>query len=149
MPVGLLMGWCKLEKCEGCLMERLSIMLKDCGWRSTYKSVGRNIGGVTNSIHDEWAGGKGIEARCEGVTGKKMQRVLTKLKGTAELQVEMVRVGWGGKDCAECTSGEVTNVKRFLMRCGTWDRERWVDEKMRKLVRFEEERGRSRVALVL
>ena len=68
-----------------------------------------------------------------------MRRVLTKLRGgTAELQVEMGR--WRGlsredRNCAECGSGEVEDVKHLLMRCEAWDREREeLMEKMKSLV---------------
>ena len=50
-----------------------------------------------------------------------MRRVLMKLRGdTAELQVEMGR--WKGlrredRECTECGSGEVEDVKHFVMRC--------------------------------
>ena len=84
-----------------------------------------------------------------------MRRVLTKLRGgTAELQVEMGR--WRGlrredRKCAECGSGEVEDVKHFLMRCEAWDREREeLMEKMKSLVAgFDEEEEERRLALIL
>ena len=66
--------------------------------------------------------------RCVGVRRKKIRRMLAKLRGgTAELQVEVGR--WRGlrreeRKCAECDSGEVEDVKHFLMRCKAWNRER-------------------------
>ena len=86
-----------------------------------------------------------------------MRRVLTKLRGgTAELQLEMGR--WRGlkredRKCAECGSGEVEDVKHFLMRCEAyaWDRERKeLMEKVKSLVAgFDEEEDESRLALIL
>ena len=39
------------------------------------------------------------------------------------------------RKCAECDSGEVEDVKHFLMRCKAWNREREeLMEKMSKLV---------------
>ena len=79
-----------------------------------------------------------------------MRRILTKLRGgTAELQVEVGR--WRGlkreeRKCAECDSGEVEDVKHFLMRCKSLNREREeLMEKMKKVVtgldKLEEERN--------
>ena len=71
----------------------------------------------------------GFEARCVGVRRKRIRRILTKLRGgTAELQVEEVG-RWRGlkreaRKCTECDSGEVENVKHFLMRCRAWNGER-------------------------
>ena len=92
---------------------------------------------------------QGFEARCLEV-GRKIRRILTKLRwGAAELQVEMGR--WRGlkreeRKCTECDSGEVEDVKHFLMRCNAWNREREeLMEKMKKVVtgfdEVEEERN--------
>ena len=62
----------------------------------------------------------GFGARSVGVRRKKMRRILMKLKGsTAELQVVVGR--WRGlkrevRKCTECDSGEVEDVKHFLIR---------------------------------
>ena len=68
---------------------------------------------------------------------------------TAELQVEVGR--WSGlkreeRKCTECDSGEVEDVKHFLMRCKAWNGEREeLMEKMKKVVtvldEVEEERN--------
>ena len=47
--------------------------------------------------------------------------------GTAELQVEMKR--WRGlkkeeRKCMECDSGEVEDMKHYLIRCKAWNGER-------------------------
>ena len=84
-----------------------------------------------------------------------MRTVLMKLRGgTAELQVGMGR--WRGlrredRKCAECGSGEVEDVKHFLMRREAWDREREeLIEKMKSLVAgFSEEEEERRLALTL
>ena len=73
---------------------------------------------------------------------KNLRRVLTKLRGgTAELQVEMGR--WRGlrREGRKCGSGEVEDVKHFLIKCEAWDRERKeLMEKMKSLVAgFDEE----------
>ena len=79
-----------------------------------------------------------------------MRRILTKLRGgTAELQVEVGR--WRGlkreeRKCTECDSGEVEDVKHFLLRCKALSREREeLMEKMKKVVtgldEVEEERN--------
>ena len=76
-----------------------------------------------------------------GVRRKKIRRILTKLRGgggTAELQVEVGR--WRGlkreeRKCTECDSGEVEDVKHFLMRSKALNREREeLMEKMKKIV---------------
>ena len=70
----------------------------------------------------------GFEVRCVGVRRKKIRRVLTQLSGgIADLQVEVGR--WRGlkreeRKCAECDSGEVEDVKHFLMTCEAWNGER-------------------------
>ena len=73
--------------------------------------------------------------------------------GTAELQLEMGR--WRGlrredRKCAECGSGEVEDVKHFLMRCEAWDGERKeLMGKMKSLVAgCDEEEDERRLALV-
>ena len=55
------------------------------------------------------------------------------------------------RKCAECDSGEVEDVKHFLMRCEAWDRERKeLMEKMKSLVAgFDEEEEERRLALIL
>ena len=69
----------------------------------------------------------GFEARCVGVRRRKPRRILMKLTGrTAELQVEVGR--WSGlkreeRKCTECGSGEVEDVKHFLMRRKVWNGE--------------------------
>ena len=65
------------------------------------------------------------------------------------MQVEAGR--WSGlkreeRKCTECDSGEVEDVKHFLMRCKAWNGEREeLMEKMKKLVtvldEVEEERN--------
>ena len=50
------------------------------------------------------------------------------------------------RECAECGSGEVEDVKHFLMRCEAWDRER----KMKSLVAgLDEEEEERRLELIL
>ena len=50
------------------------------------------------------------------------------------------------RKCAECDSGEVEDVKHFLMRCEAWDRERKeLMEKMKSIVADE----KGRLALIL
>ena len=55
------------------------------------------------------------------------------------------------RKCAECSSGEVEDVKHFVMRCEAWDREREeLMEKMKSLVAgFDEEEEERRLALIL
>ena len=55
------------------------------------------------------------------------------------------------RKCAECGSGEVEDVKHFVMRYEAWDRE-WEElmEKMTSLVAgFDEEEEEKRLALIL
>ena len=68
----------------------------------------------------------GFEANCVGVRRKKIRRILTKLRGYS--RAEGGRGRWRGlkreeRKCTECDSGEVEDVKHFLLRCKAWNGE--------------------------
>ena len=145
-------GWndVRLDGLKGMSNAEVKHMIKNCAWREVTTRWAEELEerpklGVLKEL---FSGGFG--ARSVGVRRKKMRRILTKLRGgTAELQVEVGR--WRGlkreeRKCTECDSGEVEDVKHFLLRCKALSREREeLMEKMKKVVtgldEVEEERN--------
>ena len=116
--------------------------------------MGGGVGGAAKAVCvlKELVSG-GFEDRSVGVR-KKMRSILMKLRGgTAKLQVEVGR--WRGlkeeRKCTECDSGEVEDVKHFLMRCKALNREREeLMEKMKKVVTgLDEVEEESNLACIL
>ena len=135
---------------KGISNAEMNYMLKNCAWREVTTTWAEELEERPKLCVLKGLVNGGFEARCVGVRRKKMRRVLTKLgRGTAELQVEVGR--WRGlkrkeRKCTEYNSGEVEDVKHFLMRCNALNREREeLMEKIKKVVtgldEVEEERN--------
>ena len=108
-------------------------MLKNSAWRVVIKLWVEELEKWSKlCVLKSWLIKGGFEASCVGVRRKMIRRILMKLaKGgggdTAELQVEVGR--WRGlrreeRKCTKCDSGEVEDLKHFLMRCKAWNGER-------------------------
>ena len=122
-------GWgdVRLNSMKGMSNVEVKYMLKNCVWREVTKMWAERLEEWPKlCVLKELVRG-GFEARRVGVRRKKIRRTLTKLGGgggTAELQMEVGR--WRGlkrkeRKCTECNSGEVEDMKCFLMRCKAWD----------------------------
>ena len=145
-------GWndVRLDGFRGMSNAEVKHMIKNCAWREVTTRWAEELEERSKlGVLKELVSG-GFGARSVGVRRKKMRRILTMLRGgTAELQVEVGR--WRGlkreeRKCTECDSGEVEDVKHFLLRCKALRREREeLMEKMKKVVtgldEVEEERN--------
>ena len=133
-------GWgnVRLDSMKGMSNAEVKYMLKNCVWRQVTTMWVEELEEQPKlCVLKELVRG-GFEARYVGVRRKKIRRILMKQSGCSRAASGGVR--WTGlkteeRKCTECDSGEMEDVKHFLMRCKTWNGEREeLKEKMKKVV---------------
>ena len=128
-------------------------MLKNCVWREVTKMWVDELGNWPKlCVLKELVRG-GFEVRCVGVRRKMIRRILKKLRRGGDSRATGVQVGrWRGlkrekRMCTDCDSGEVANVKHFLMRCKAWNGEKGELKKV--VTGFKEVEEERNVAWIL
>ena len=133
-------GWgnVRLDSVNGMSNTVVKYMLKNCVCRQVTTLWVEELEEQPNlCVLKELVRGE-FEARYVGVRRKKIRRILMKRRGCSRAAGGGRR--WTGlkteaRKSTECDSGEMEDVKHFLMKCKTWNGERKeLKEKMKKVV---------------